>query len=113
MPICKYYKPEMDELKKLCNTLYTLPECEGGGLLHVVLDDNNYEDEHILYCLKQCEENPDHPSSEIGKTICNKLLTLTPTERAVFDWYWWHRADLTRCKGICSTCILLSMLNWQ
>ena len=38
---CRYYKPEMDVLKDLCKDLYKLPNRGAGGMLHIMLDDNN------------------------------------------------------------------------
>jgi len=42
-----------------CKFVYELYNSEGGscgGLGHIVFDDGNLEDEDILWCLKQCED---------------------------------------------------------
>jgi len=88
MAKCKYYNPNMEVLKKLCETLYKLPGCGAGGNLHILLDDDNFDDESILFCIKECSLHPEHPSSTIGAIICLEYLKMSMEERLVFDWYW-------------------------
>lgn len=49
-----------------------------GGSLHVVLDDYNYADSHIEYCIDYAVEQGDRAGEALGR----KLLTLSIEERA-------------------------------
>jgi hypothetical protein len=44
----------------------------GGGNLHIVLDDLNFERENIEFCYKEALDNDDVP----GALICEKLLEM-------------------------------------
>lgn len=107
---CKYYNPNMDALKKLCETLLTLPGCGAAGNLHILLDDDNYDDESLLFCLKECSLHPEHPSSAIGVLICYEYLKMSIEERSVFDWYWC--GNNLECCGNCDKCALISDDVW-
>ena len=107
---CKYYSPHMDTLRELCRCLYKLKGCGAGGLLHVVLDDNNYNDHFIKYCLDCCLKNPDREESELGALICKELLKMSSKERAVFDWYWMG-SDLECTRIACDECRYLDYLD--
>lgn len=102
MSKCKYHKPHMDILKQYCTLLYTLDGCGAGGMLHIVLDDNNIDDDDIYYCLKECVHHPEKPEAVLGTLICNEYLKMTKEERLVFDWYWCG-SDL-ECCGNCEKC---------
>ena len=102
--VCKYYRPYMDNLKNLCELLYELPECGCGGMLHIVLDDDNLEDDDIYYCLKECVIHPEKPESALGIVICNELLKMTMEERLVFDWYWTDGDVLCPTSLSCKDC---------
>lgn len=54
-----------------------LGEC-CGGLLHIVLDDGNLEDHHILWCRAQCDkrENWDRHDRLLCRRIANEMLCL-------------------------------------
>lgn len=45
--------PEIDRAAALVRRLYDLPEGAAGGNLHIVTDDWNLEDEHVLWCRDQ------------------------------------------------------------
>ena len=107
MARCKYYKPYMDILKELCEELYRLPECGCGGMLHIILDDANFENEHILYCIKECFHHPEKPESTLGVIICNEYLKMTKEERLVFDWYL-SGSTLESCCNDCKKCMYLN-----
>ena len=55
---CKYYTDHMDTLLEYYKCLYKIKDCGAGGILHILLDDDNYDDESIMYCLKECLTNP-------------------------------------------------------
>lgn len=92
--VCKYYKPEMEELLQMCRLLYHMPECGAGGLLHILLDDNNYDDLSIAYCLKACLLNREREEAFLGIEICLRYLKLTMEERSVFDCIWNGQSEI-------------------
>ena len=49
-----------------------------GGNLHIVLDDMNYEKEHILFCRERALEHKD----EDGIALADALLGLSPIDLA-------------------------------
>lgn len=85
---CMFFNKDMIALKRLCKTLYSLEGCGAGGNLHILLDDDNYDDDSILWCLEECLKHPEHPSSMIGIVICHEYLKMSMQERIIFDWYW-------------------------
>lgn len=108
MSICKYFKPNMKTLAVYCSALYELEGCAAGGLLHIVLDDYNYEDGHLLWCLKECRKHPENEESELGALICIRLLDMTMEERDVFFRYWSGGEDIVMyCvfAGDCKECL--------
>lgn len=107
MKLCKYYNKNMDYLLNLCKTLYSLPDCGCGGLLHILLDDDNYEDSNIRFCLKECLQHPEHPSSTLGILICTEYLKMSMEERSVFDSYW--NGNMLDCCGNCNECELMDI----
>lgn len=40
---CKYYNEYLETIKEYIGCLYNLPLCGSGGLLHILLDDDNYD----------------------------------------------------------------------
>lgn len=85
---CKYYNPHMETIIEYCRCLYELDGCACGGLLHILLDDGNYRDDDILFCLNLCITNPDEEESDIGILICKEYLKLSMDERNVLQHYW-------------------------
>ena len=75
---CKYFKPRIETIRKMISTLYDLDDCCCGGIAHVVIDDNNYQDHHLKYVISECskEENRDREEIGIAKLICEELLKL-------------------------------------
>lgn len=63
-----------------------------GGPLHIVLDDYNLEDGHILSCKKHCIEIKD----AFGMLICEALLKLPEDKReAIFEHRWYFNQKVT------------------
>lgn len=80
---CKYHKNEIDEVLKLVKYLYEdLGEC-CGGLLHIVLDDGNLDDDDIQWCLNHCnkEDNKDRKDKSVCIEIAQRMLNMTEFER--------------------------------
>lgn len=86
--MCRYFKSSMIELLEYCRKLYELDGCAAGGPLHILLDDDNYEDADIMFCLRECLAHPEHPGSRIGFNICQEYLKMSMEERSLFDWMW-------------------------
>lgn len=100
--LCKYFKPRIETIRKMISTLYDLDDCCCGGIAHVVIDDNNYQDHHLKYVISECskEENQDREEIGIAKLICEELLKLSIQERALlFSSYCSYR-----CDGNCKNC---------
>lgn len=71
----------MDTIREYIGALYNLEGCSAGGLLHILLDDDNYNDDDICWCLKECLNHPEREESKkIGKLICEEYLSL-PMEK--------------------------------
>ncbi len=66
---------KMYVLRTLIDTYYE--DYGAGGNLHIVLDDDNYENENIISCLKDCVKGNDY----IGITIGKLLLEFNEEER--------------------------------
>ena len=110
---CKYYNPHMKVIREYCRTLYGLDGCGAGGLLHVLLDDDNVNDSCISLCLKECLRHPEEPESKLGILICEEYLKLNIRERCVMDSLWCgYDIDNWKCTGDCETCELMSNLEW-
>lgn len=85
---CQFYTPHMETLLKYCNALYSLKGCGSGGLLHILLDDDNIDDESICYCLKECLLHPEKEESALGILICHEYLKMPIEDRMIFDELW-------------------------
>ena len=97
---CRHYNQHLDTVRAYIDCLYKLEECECGGLLHIVTDDQNVRDSYIKFCLQQCNEHPEREESELGKLICEELLKLTiPQRMIVCTWYGRRAVDciMSRC----------------
>ena len=108
MDVCKYYKPRMNTLLEYCKCFYKLEGCICGGPLHILLDDNNYRESDILFCLKECLNNPEHEGSDLGILICKEYLKLSKEERTYFN-HLWNGWELNGdCLGYenCASCPL-------
>lgn len=99
---CKFYKPDMDVLRAYCKCLYSLEGNGVGGYLHILLDDGNYTDSNILYCLDQCTKHPEWNGYDLGVLICKRYLDMSMNERSVFDDYLWR--DDVECHSYMGTC---------
>lgn len=61
--------PEVAEVIELARAYYAKPGNSCGGLLHIVLDDYNLEDQHIAFCRAEAERAGDAE----GVAICDKM----------------------------------------
>lgn len=110
---CKYYHPHMETIMRYAGCLYRLKDCECGGLLHILLDDNNITDNDILFCLKNCLEHPEREESRIGQLICEEYLKLSMEQRsllvALSDYF-----DDPTCLDFedCDKCPMMECKKW-
>lgn len=76
--------PEMNACADIIEAWYQLSEentC--GGALHIVVDDNNTDAHHIVWCLMNAETS--HPAEM--ERLAAALLTLNPIDRYVTTTY--------------------------
>ena len=106
MSECKHHTPRVAKTLRACDVLYKTDGCITGGPLHIWLDDGNCDTDDILFCLKQCQEQPERIESRIGTYICKEYLKMSIEERSVFEWLWRGR-DLECAHGSCETCNIL------
>lgn len=54
-----------------------------GGSLHIVTDDYNYDDCHVLFCLEFAEGHgdPSEPPDPLGAALAKKLLSMSLVDR--------------------------------
>lgn len=104
---CKYYNPHMDTILEYCKCLYKLDGCVCGGLLHILLDDDNIDTDDILFCLNECITHPEKEESQLGELICKELLKLSKEERQFFDSIWSGMPKECLCDKACGACLRL------
>lgn len=93
---CKYFTPKLETIKKMISCLYDLDGCCCGGIAHIVVDDNNYDDSCLQYVIDECnkEENQDRQEVGLAKLICEEMLKLSIQERALlFSTYYAYSCD--------------------
>lgn len=105
------HENEFIALKKLCKTFYTLPGCGAGGPLHILLDDDNYRDGDIEFCIQQCLFHPEPTIMALGLMICHEYLKMPMKTRAIFDAYWSDR-DMECCEA-CEECDYITDDDWH
>lgn len=102
MNICKHYDKHLDTLREYIGCLYSLDGCCTGGLLHILTDDDNYDDDDITFCLKECLRHPEREESVIGRLICEEYLRLTMEKRRLLCSTYighWSCFDNGNCQG--------------
>ena len=107
---CKYWNENIERVKLLVEVLYDdLEECTG-GLLHIVLDDGNLEDEHILWCMAECNsrENWDRHDRFLCERIAKELLNLSMEERRLV----YQQSCGWNCDGKCDLCPIVTGDVW-
>lgn len=109
---CKYHEPRMDLLLSYCKRLYKLPECGAGGCLHILLDDNNYDDDSLKFCRRYCKEHAEGEERILAMKILDIYSTLSLEERALFDNYWNGRNIECSDPHECGTCDLIEIPWW-
>ena len=107
MKLCKYYNSNMKTLCEYCKALYRLDGCGCGGPLHILLDDGNYNDHDIQFCIDECSKHPNDTVATLGTIICREYQKMSMKERAVFNAYLWGHS--IECKYMfCDTYCLIA-----
>lgn len=68
-------RPTTDHVTKLVAAYYTKPGNTCGGHCHIVLDDDNVGDDHVAWCLAQCEEHGDHDGAALMRLFADMSKT--------------------------------------
>ena len=101
---CLYYSKHLDTIRTLCNALYRIDGCCSGGMLHVVLDDDNIDDNCIRYCLTECLVHPEKEEAGLGKLICEELLKLSMPQRRMLLRIWDCDSSYCPYNHHCNSC---------
>jgi len=70
-------RPTVDKVIPIARAFYAKPGNQCGGNLHIVLDDGNVKDSHVLLCIEDAEKSGDSYGAELGRT----LMRMTKTQR--------------------------------
>lgn len=105
MENCKHYTKHLDTINAYIGCLYRIEGCECGGLLHVMIDDDNIEDHFIKWTLDECNKHPEREEAEIGKLICNEYLKLSMEQRRLLAYDWLPYRGCS-CDGRCENCYI-------
>ena len=99
---CKYWTQEVGEIVSLIKELYKKEPV--GGMLHIVLDDFNIDDDDLEWCIEYCnqEENRDRHDRDICIEIAQKMLKLSREARTLICYQW----DKKFCNGNCEDCVI-------
>ena len=81
--------PIFNQIGNLVIELYKINGA--GGLLHMVLDDGNFEDCHILWSQKHIEEVQDENVTEKEKEICRQICRLMLKLRKSQRYHIWQK----------------------
>ena len=102
---CKHYDKHLETIRQYIGCLYELEECCTGGFLHILLDDDNYDNTSIIHCLRDCLLHPEYEESAIGKLICEEYIKLPIQQRRLLTSQYighWSCFD----KGQCEKCVI-------
>ena len=103
---CIYWIKEVEEVCKLVKTLYDDMGEGCGGMLHIVLDDGNIDDDDLQWCIEYCnrEENADRHDKSICLEIAHRMLNLSKEQRMLIYYQW----DGEFCSDNCDECVITS-----
>ena len=101
---CKYWNDHMNTIIALIGCLYDIEGCSCGGLLHVMVDDDNLDDSTIAWTLAECLKNPSKEESGIGKLICEEYVKLSMEERRLVNNHCDYITDDGYCYLNCQGC---------
>lgn len=100
----KHYNDNVAYVNKLVRLLYDDLGEGCGGLLHIVLDDGNIEDNHIQWCIENAnkEENQNRVDRYLSLEIAHKMLGLTIEQRKLV----YYMDMCFECDGHCFNCVI-------
>lgn len=107
---CRYWSEDVERVNLLVDILYNDLGEGSGGLLHIVLDDGNLEDHHILWCKEECNkrENWDRHDRLLCKRIANEMLGLTMKQRNLV----YYNDMGFKCDRNCEECPIYQEETW-
>ena len=109
--ICKYNTENVDYVLKLVALLYEDLKERCGGMLHIVLDDGNIDNDDIQWCIEYCnkEENNDRPDKYLCLEIAHKMLKMNEYERRLI-----YYRGMIQCNRNCEECVIekYDQENW-
>lgn len=106
---CIYWSEEVKEICSLVKYLYDDLHEGAGGLLHIVLDDGNIDDDDLQWCLERCnrEENRDRHDRDVCIEIAQRMLNLSREQRTLIYYQW----DGEFCSDNCDECVITEKDN--
>ena len=108
---CKHNNEKVEYVSKLVKLLYEDLHESAGGMLHIVLDDGNLEDDDIQWCIEYCnrEENKDRADKYLCLEIAHRMLTMNMYERRLV-----YYGDFGfECEKCCDKCIIENEEEWD
>lgn len=78
------HHPRVPEVQRLIDAYYQFEQCAVGGDLHIVLNDRNWDDSTIQWCMDHAGEYGDR-EPECAKLLGRLLLLITKTQRGRLD----------------------------
>jgi hypothetical protein len=101
---CKHESIITVYVSKLVELLYEdLKEC-CGGLLHIVLDDGNLEDDNLQWCIDNCNkpENENRIDKYLCLEIAHKMLQMDEYQRRLI----YYGSCNFECDNDCKDCVI-------
>lgn len=78
---------------------YGIPGNGAGGGLHIVLDDGNMEDHHLVFCYRELHREAHEQSRALGLVILHELMMLSSAQRLA--WYEeWDYRSISLLRGV-------------
>lgn len=94
----------MNDLDALNRCLHEQAEGAVGGPLHILTDDGNVNDSHVLYCWSDVEGEKDIVVRTLCREMLKLLIFLTYPQRIV----WWLRTGIEK-QGVNANVLALSV----
>lgn len=105
MEVCKYFDNHLETIKEYIRCLYEIKGCMAAGLLHALIDEDNYDNATITCCLQQCLLHPERKEAALGKLICEEYLKLSMPQRRLLTAHHFENQFCDR-NGKCHNCFI-------
>lgn len=101
---CKFYNKKVEYVNKLVELLYEDLQESCGGMLHIVLDDGNMDDDDIQWCIDNCnnEKNKERHDKFLCLEIAHKMLKMDKYERNLV----YYMDFGFNCGEDCNECVI-------